>query len=481
MSGIDTSREGIRNRSFSESDSDKISELTFNPGSINHLNPGIGTEDEIPVFQSNPNLSSLNDEYIESPLWSGRGTRLQRRQLPIINDKYEKALKDCNQLIKDIDRWFIVISEEDNSDPDSIYNGIEVFKRRIARSSQEGLIRLVDKTILDQLASRQIKIETLRKRIDKEERCRLNQDLNEPLEPPPINLQEHFNPSRDSTSSENPLILETNPTPVEPEPEKNPSIEISYPPHACDIDVTINSDSDPPADTITTAHPNLYNEIHAALGSDLQTLVNKEKAEIAKRFDALESEQNSLRLEQRECRIKLDSTIENLGRIEREHRIMSSKIGSVESRVELIDRNLKSYVDVRIKNVTKNIEECKITQDKKEIKEYNSSNIKNALDNSIPVNDMKGIVDELETIKHKSLCDNVLLENMRSVVSEVKDQLDKSLDRSINSVSPNHNISIINSQRKERETDLTKNSIEGTARLIRQLTLVKVSEFSDVG
>ena len=164
MAGVnDNSREGSRHRSFSESDSDRISDVTFCPASIDNLNPDIGSEDELPVFQCHPNLSSLTDEYIESPMWSGRGTRFQQRQAPIINEKYERAHKDCLALIKDIDKWFECSSNSENEEPDKMYEAIEVFKRRIARSSQEELIRLVDKITLDQLASKQIRLESLRK------------------------------------------------------------------------------------------------------------------------------------------------------------------------------------------------------------------------------------------------------------------------------------------------------------------------------
>ena len=142
MAGVnDNSREGSRNRSFSESDSDRISDLTFHPTIINNLNPDIGCEDDSPVFQSNPDLSSLNDDYIESPMWSGRGTRLQRRQAPIINEKYEKALKDCLALTKDINKWFETSDDSEDDNPDKLYEAIKIYKRRIARASQEGLIR----------------------------------------------------------------------------------------------------------------------------------------------------------------------------------------------------------------------------------------------------------------------------------------------------------------------------------------------------
>ena len=232
MAGVnDNSREGSRNRSFSESDSGRISDLTFHPTIIDNLNPDIGCEDDSRVFQSNPDLSSLNDDYIESPMWSGRGTRLQRRQAPIINEKYEKALKDCLALIKDIDKWFETSNESEDEDPDKLYEAIEIFKRRIARATQEGLIRLVDKTVLDQLASKQNRIESLRKRLDREERQQLNPSISAPTIPIVVNINDEFNPVRESTSSENPPDRSSNPNPpiipIEPEITPPPLILIS--------------------------------------------------------------------------------------------------------------------------------------------------------------------------------------------------------------------------------------------------------------
>ena len=96
-----------------------------------------------------------------------------------------------------------------------------------------------------------------------------------------------------------------------------------------------------------------------------------------------------------------------------------------------------------------------------------SNNVKNVLNSSAPATEVRELVKEIEAIKHQSQCDNMLMENMRTVVSEVKDQLDRSLDRSINTSAPTSSIDPVNSQRKDRERDLTKNAIEGSARLIR--------------
>ena len=476
MAGVnDNSREGSRNRSFSESDSGRISDLTFHPAVIDNLNPDIGSEDDSPVFQSNPNLSSLNDSYIESPMWSGRGTRLQRRQTPIINDKYEKALKDCLALIKDIDKWFETSNESEDEDPDKLYEAIEIFKRRIARATQEGLIRLVDKTVLDQLASKQNRIESLRKRLDREERQRLNPSISAPTIPIVVNINDEFNPVRESTSSENPPDRSSNPNPpiipIEP--------EITPPPS--DFDITVNSDPDSSPNDIQSSQSNIFSEIQTALDSDIRSLINREKLEISLKFDFLEAEQRTLRIDQAECRTKIDSTIHLLEKLETDSELTSSRLGSLEARVDLIDANLKSYVDSHLRRVNKKIDESRISQDKEELNMFISNNVKDVLNSSAPAAEVKELVKEIEAMKHQSQCDNMLIENMRTVVSEVKDQLDKSLERSVNTSASNISLGPVDNQRKDRERDLTRNAIEGSARLIRQLTLVKINEFSNVG
>ena len=135
----------------------------------------------------------------------------------------------------------------------------------------------------------------------------------------------------------------------------------------------------------------------------------------------------------------------------------------------MIDINLKSYVDSHVRKVNKKIDESRISQDKEELNMFISNNVKDVLNSTALEAEVNKLVKEieLEAIKHQSQCDNMLIENMRTVVSEVKDQLDKSLERSANSSSSNISLGPIDNQRKDRERDLTRNAIEGSARLIR--------------
>ena len=86
-------------------------------------------------------------------------------------------------------------------------------------------------------------------------------------------------------------------------------------------------------------------------------------------------------------------------------------MGSLEARVDLIDINLKSYVDSHVRKVNKKIDESRISQDKVELNLFISNNVKDVLNSSAPVVEVKELAKEIEAIKHQSQCDNMLIEN----------------------------------------------------------------------
>ena len=74
MAGVsERTREGSRKRSLSESDTDKISGLTFGPSSPTNLNPDCNIENDTSFHNSNPELYSPEDLYIETPVGGGEG------------------------------------------------------------------------------------------------------------------------------------------------------------------------------------------------------------------------------------------------------------------------------------------------------------------------------------------------------------------------------------------------------------------------
>ena len=197
--------EGSRTRSFSESDIDKINE----PDKVNEANldsesqidqnPGLISSIDTNVYQSNPNLTSRG-ELLETPVGRGVGTRFQFRREEGANVKQDKALKESEALIKEIEKWLDKFKHIKPPDLDKISEGAERFKRRIARISQEALIRMIDRSVIDRLADSQIRVEKLRKRAEREDRKIRN------LNPPRLSSttesesEDVFRPNIQSTS-----------------------------------------------------------------------------------------------------------------------------------------------------------------------------------------------------------------------------------------------------------------------------------------
>ena len=74
MAGIgEGNRKGSRKRSCSESDSDKISGISFTPDSPTNRNPDLDIDPDHSNYRSIPNLHSPEDLYIETPVGGVEG------------------------------------------------------------------------------------------------------------------------------------------------------------------------------------------------------------------------------------------------------------------------------------------------------------------------------------------------------------------------------------------------------------------------
>ena len=71
--------------------------------------------------------------------------------------------------------------------------------------------------------------------------------------------------------------------------------------------------------------------MHFTIDSDVRSLINGEKLEILLKFDFIEAEQRALRIDQSECRTKIDSTIQLLEKLEVDSELTSSRLGSLGS------------------------------------------------------------------------------------------------------------------------------------------------------
>ena len=135
--------------------------------------------------------------------------------------------------------------------------------------------------------------------------------------------------------------------------------------------MTIHSDPEISPIDIPTSHADIFSEIQTALDSEIRSLINREKVGISSRFDIIETEQKALKLDQFECRTKIDTTIQLLEKLEINSEVTSSRLDSLEARVDLIDINLKSYVDSHVRKVNRKIDESRISHDKEERQRLN--------------------------------------------------------------------------------------------------------------
>ena len=177
------------------------------------------------------------------------------------------------------------------------------------------------------------------------------------------------------------------------------------------------------------------------------------------------------KVEEKIAKVEADITSVRIGTVENR-----AKIDKIESTVEMIDKNVKIYIDRKISSVKNTVSNLKPNLDHEYISKFLNENVKEAIDNSA-----SDIRKEIDSIKQKTKCDEIVMENMRTVVTGVKDQLDRTLESPLNfSVRSDTTVREDNSK-KVRERELTKNAIESSAKLIRQLINVRITDCSDIG
>jgi len=223
---------------------------------------------------------------------------------------------------------------------------------------------------------------------------------------------------------------------------------------------------------------NLYDDwaIQSALSKDWAATITREKTVILNRLSMYEQEQGKsrasmIKIEERLSKVETDITSVRIATVE-----IRAKIDKIESTVEMIDKNVKIYIDRKISSVKTTISSLKPNLDHDYISKILNENIKEAIDSSA-----SDIRKEIDSIEQKTKCDEIVTENMRTVVTEVKDQLDRSLESSLNFSVRSDTTIRYDGTKRIRERELTKNAIESSAKLIRQLINVKITDSSDIG
>ena len=291
-----------------------------------------------------------------------------------------------------------------------------------------------------------VRLQTLRNRAERRERRDLNiirsrastntddseEDEDEVFEnddeqPPPL-----LHPCDDTQ----PPTEASHPTQVEPEPEK----------------ISSNPNTRPGKSHISKSLDEIINVVQKSQMGDLSNLNN-----IEVRFQTLE---NSIKTISNLCSnisMKLNLVIDNSS-------TNSTRLSALEHRVDELDRNTKTYVDTKIKNVV-----------------IQASNL--SKENNIPSEPLNGPMEalkkEIKSLKRKQQSDERAISLISETIANVKDQVDSTIDdsRSFHNDSTQFSRSRIN---RDNERSLMHDSIESSAKLIRQLIAVNVSMHSEL-
>ena len=167
----------------------------------------------------------------------------------------------------------------------------------------------------------------------------------------------------------------------------------------------------------------------------------------------------------------------------------SSAIESLDCKVNQLDKDLKTYVDSQFKGINERIDKIPPP----------------GMDNQplhIQTSSIEMLRREVKSIKSKQKRDELTISYISDTIADVKDQLDQSLDKSVDGglgidnshelTPPLPEITLVHSGVNPREIprnspsnsrtnkrDLIKDSVESTAKLIRQLINTKISEHTD--
>ena len=238
--------------------------------------------------------------------------------------------------------------------------------------------------------------------------------------------------------------------------------------------------TDPPSFDHEYPPPPLSSELQVVVNKEWESALLKDKDQILKRIKLLEDrvlDINSFQVNQEKILATVEQEIIELNSSssDKEQRLVH-----VERTVDRIDKNVKLYIDRRVKEINLSIDSVKTGLDSEVITGQIKENVKEILNNSVPGADLKDLRQELESIKHKNKRDEIVIENMRSVVTGVKDQLDRTLESPLNLSLRSENPPRVNLEKKEKERELTKNAIDSSAKLLNQLIEAKITEFSDL-
>ena len=444
MSVSRTPTNGSRKRSISDSESDRISSAVRllnqgkHSGDPNH-SPPISSNADLDITRSNPNISPLGSGLIETPLGVGLGTRFQTRNNPRLLQQQERAEKMCKDLISDLNVWISAMKVTPPPELLVVVDGYERFKRRIQRASEEAILRKLATHYTFQLSDYLVQLRHIKVKAERRDRRELNNLISESStstddsegndetvfddeEPPPISTL-----NGDNIQSESSIHRNHPSTYIEPETEKRPSTTLGRSPISKSLNDII--------DVVRNSHQG-------------ESLSNNN---LNVKIKTLEESMTSISNLCSTISNKLDLVIDNSS-------TNSTRITAVEHRVDELDRGVKLYIDSKI-----------------------NANLFQSSQHTPPLhnNTFESLKREIKSLKRKQQSDECAISLITETIANVKQQVDSTLDES-RLFTNESSYSSRSKTNRDNERSLMRESIENSAKLIRQLIATKISTHSDL-
>ena len=483
-----------KRRSVSESESNRLNSTVI---STEIDQPRI-TERQDNLSQtgstSQPNLAS---NFQETPLGAGIGTRLAGVRERAQDDRQVKASKNCELLKKELEAWARQVVLAEHPDLDSILKECGRFKNKIKAVTTEAALRKVDYKIIGDTQDLVIRINKIKKVAEKKERLNLANKRNDTVE-------DAHDIARtgdlDSGASGQPPIL----SPI--------------PKHASIICSSVGSEGDEDSriglvDARSTLSESIDNIITFVNTSRNKLIVNNgtTEQEISqgsestgsnsvtglvenltiqmynhkKKMDEFEKSGIEMQRQMADIKNDLHRANDRFATVINDTKSIRSQLGELSTRVNSIEESTSEFIRDKIEVVTARMVET----GSREIIERIDTQIREAIVKNLPdvmpesiKKQIHEVRRDLEKLKRKEFCNEQMMDSLRNVIVDVKEQVDNSIvENSNNSRPQTHVRNRIHSAQMRNEADIVKGGIERSVKLIAQLISTEIIDTNDLG
>ena len=325
---------------------------------------------------------------METPMGTSPGTRALTRNNTKLLERQHKVEMECNNLKRDIEIWIKLMSASPAPELSVVLDGYERFKRGIQRTSQEAILKRLPSHYTFILSGLQVNILRIRKKAWQRDK----NDLNKPSRPS-ANLSE--------CSGDEDGVFEPNVRTNSLNDEFLDNMDDDL--HICDP--PLNNENELNKSKLSESIEEIRSVVRNA------STISPSLSETNTRILAIETSIKSISSICSDINDRLSIVIQN-------STMNFSAIESLDCRVNQLDKDLKTYVDSQFKGVNERIDRIPPPR----------------MDNQ-PLNVQTSSIEmlrrEVKSIKSEQKRDELTISYISDTIADVKDQLDQSLDKSV--------------------------------------------------